>query len=64
MAELSSVHRYVAGGLLALALSHAQQHQKVLPIAPNSDCGEENGTSGNDIPWSSEQSNLLHHVFR
>lgn len=69
MAELSSVHRYAAGGLLALALSQAQiqQHSAfgLAPIVDPEDTGSKSFFFDADrVPWSSAECGLLRHIFR
>ena len=69
-AELSSAHRYAAGGLFALALRQAQLQQKYsqagFGFPPVIDPPEVGGESENDgvLPWSLEKSGLVRHVFR
>lgn len=71
-AELNSVHRYAAGGLLALALSQAQIQQHSFAgfgfppiISPEDGHSTSAALSRDDVvPWSSEQSGLLRHIFR
>jgi hypothetical protein len=72
MAELSYIHRYAAGGLLALALTQAQMQQYSLPsglgvtldIAPDDAHFTSSFTLENEIPWTSMDRCLLRHVFR
>ncbi|KAG0576997.1 hypothetical protein KC19_5G124200 [Ceratodon purpureus] len=70
-AQLSSTHRYAAGGLFALALSQAQLHQHSevgfgFPpvIDPPEEVAFSLSKSDGDLPWSHEKSGLLRHVFR
>lgn len=70
-AQLSSTHRYAAGGLFALALSQAQVHQHSevgFGFPPVIDPPEEGASSVSKsdgvLPWSHENSGLLRHVFR
>jgi hypothetical protein len=72
MAELSYIHRYAAGGLLALALTQAQMQQYSLPsglgvtldIDPDDAHFTSSFTLENEIPWTSMERFLLRHVFR
>lgn len=70
MADLSSVHRYAAGGLFALALGQAQiQQRSAFELAPDADSDDQQqaGTSFLDEPWtswSSPENGLLRHIFR
>ncbi|KAH8933724.1 hypothetical protein BDL97_18G045000 [Sphagnum fallax] len=72
MAELSYIHRYAAGGLLALALTQAQMQQYSLPsglgvtldIDPDDAHFTSSFTLENEIPWTSMERYLLRHVFR
>lgn len=72
-AELSTVHRYAAGGIFALALSqaHIQQHSLAgFGFPPVIDPGDDHHASqppsaeGEVVPWSSEKCGLLRHIFR
>ncbi|KAG0621732.1 hypothetical protein M758_3G044400 [Ceratodon purpureus] len=69
-AELSSAHRYAAGGLFALALRQAQLQQNYsqagFGFPPVIDPPEVGGESEKDgvLPWSLEKSGLVRHVFR
>lgn len=68
-AQLSSTHRYAAGGLFALALSQAQLHQHspvgfgFPPVIDPPDDGVSSVYDG-VLPWSLEKSGLVRHVFR
>ncbi|CAM6015915.1 unnamed protein product [Sphagnum balticum] len=72
MAELSYIHRYAAGGLLALALTQAQMQQYSLPsglgvtldIDPDDAHFTSSFTLENEIAWTSMERCLLRHVFR
>lgn len=73
-AQLSSTHRYAAGGLFALALAQAQLHQHseigfgFPPVidTPHDDSAASSAVSDGDgeLPWSLETSGLVRHVFR
>ena len=77
MAELTDVHRYAAGGLIALALSQAQIQQQtafgfVPPTTDLEDSQSQASTSSSPksleeegrVSWSSAESGLLRHIFR
>jgi len=77
MAELTDVHRYAAGGLIALALSQAQIQQQtafgfVPPTTDFEDSQSQASTSSSSqaleeegrVSWSSVESGLLRHIFR
>lgn len=69
MADLSSVHRYAAGGLFALALSQAQiQQHTAFDLAPNADSDDQQSRTSffdeDKTSWSSPEYGLLRHVFR
>jgi len=69
MADLSSVHRYAAGGLFALALSQAQiQQHTAFELARDVDSDDrQSGDTFFDedkTSWSSPEYGLLRHVFR
>ncbi|KAL3687901.1 hypothetical protein R1sor_014210 [Riccia sorocarpa] len=67
MEELSSVHRYAAGALLAIALNQAQLHREQLVpeiLVSDGDPRVSNSLEDRGVtPWSSEEYGLLHHVF-
>lgn len=69
--QLSSAHRYAAGGLFALALRQAQLHQHsemgfgfpLVMESPNDGASSAFESNG-EIPWSHEESGLVRNVFR
>lgn len=70
-AELSSTHRYGAGGLFALALRQAQLQQRSkngfgspLVVHPPGDGASKLSKNDGELPWTSQQTGLLRNIFR